>query len=50
MLVSVYGSAVFGVDAQKITIEVNIDQGIGYHLVGYPTMLSERVILELQRH
>lgn len=36
MLVSVYGSAVFGVDAQKITIEVNIDQGIGYHLVGLP--------------
>ena len=36
MLVSVYGSALFGVDAQKITIEVNIDQGIGYHLVGLP--------------
>lgn len=36
MLVSVYGSAVFGVDAQRITIEVNVDQGIGYHLVGLP--------------
>jgi magnesium chelatase family protein len=36
MLVSVYGSAVFGVDAQRITIEVNIDQGVGYHLVGLP--------------
>jgi magnesium chelatase family protein len=36
MLVSVYGSAVFGVDAQRITIEVNIDKGIGYHLVGLP--------------
>lgn len=36
MLVSVYGSAVFGVDAQLITIEVNIDKGIGYHLVGLP--------------
>ncbi|MCH1453965.1 MAG: YifB family Mg chelatase-like AAA ATPase [Flavobacteriaceae bacterium] len=36
MLVSVYGSAVFGVDAQLITMEVNIDQGIGYHLVGLP--------------
>lgn len=36
MLVSVFGSAVFGVDAQRITIEVNIDQGVGYHLVGLP--------------
>ncbi len=36
MLVSVYGSAVFGGDAQCITIEVNIDKGIGYHLVGLP--------------
>ncbi len=36
MLVYVYGSAVFGVDAQRITIEVNIDKGIGYHLVGLP--------------
>ena len=36
MLVYVYGSAVFGVDAQRITIEVNIDEGIGYHLVGLP--------------
>ena len=36
MLISVYGSAVFGVDAQRITIEVNIDKGIGYHLVGLP--------------
>ena len=36
MLISVYGSAVFGVDAQLIIIEVNIDVGIGYHLVGLP--------------
>ncbi|NQX80642.1 MAG: YifB family Mg chelatase-like AAA ATPase [Flavobacteriaceae bacterium] len=36
MLVKVYGSAVFGIDAILITIEVNIDQGIGYHLVGLP--------------
>ena len=36
MLVFVYGSAVFGVAAQLITMEVNIDQGIGYHLVGLP--------------
>ena len=36
MLVKVYGSAVFGVDATTITVEVNIDKGVGYHLVGLP--------------
>ena len=36
MLVKVFGSAVFGVEATTITIEVNIDKGIGYHLVGLP--------------
>ena len=36
MLVKIFGSAVFGIEAQTITIEVNIDQGIGYHLVGLP--------------
>lgn len=36
MLVSVYGSSVFGVEANLITIEVNIRKGIGYHLVGLP--------------
>lgn len=36
MLIKVYGSAVFGVEATNITVEVNIDSGIGYHLVGLP--------------
>ena len=36
MLVKVYGSAVFGVEATTITVEVNIDSGIAYHLVGLP--------------
>ncbi|SCX85485.1 YifB family Mg chelatase-like AAA ATPase [Flavobacterium caeni] len=36
MLTKVYGSAVFGVEATTITIEVNMDKGIGYHLVGLP--------------
>ena len=36
MLTKVYGSAVFGVDATTITVEVNIDKGIAYHLVGLP--------------
>ncbi len=36
MLVKVFGSAVFGVEATTIIVEVNIDKGIGYHLVGLP--------------
>ncbi len=36
MLIKVYGSAVFGVEATTITIEVNMDRGIAYHLVGLP--------------
>lgn len=36
MLVKVYGSAVFGIEATTITVEVNIIKGIGYHLVGLP--------------
>ena len=36
MLDKVYAAAVFGVEASIITIEVNVDKGIGYHLVGLP--------------
>ena len=36
MLVKVFGGAVFGVEATVITVEVNIDKGAGYHLVGLP--------------
>ncbi|WP_294279042.1 YifB family Mg chelatase-like AAA ATPase [uncultured Chryseobacterium sp.] len=36
MLIKIYGSAIHGVAAQTITIEVNVDTGIGYHLVGLP--------------
>ena len=36
MLKKVYASAVFGVEASTITVEVNVDAGIGYHLVGLP--------------
>jgi magnesium chelatase family protein len=37
MLTKVYGSAVFGVEATTIAVEVNIDSGgVGYHLVGLP--------------
>lgn len=36
MLVKTYGSAVHGVDARTITIEVNISDGIKYYMVGLP--------------
>lgn len=36
MLIKVYGSSVFGVEATTIVVEVNVDKGIGYHLVGLP--------------
>lgn len=36
MLVKTYSSAVFGIDATTITIEVNIGQGINFNLVGLP--------------
>ncbi len=36
MLTKVYGSAMHGVEATTITVEVNTDIGVGYHLVGLP--------------
>jgi len=36
MLAKTYGSAVYGVNASVITIEVAVGQGLGFHLVGLP--------------
>ncbi len=36
MLTKVYAAAIYGIDAHPVTIEVNVDKGIGYHLVGLP--------------
>jgi len=36
MLVKTYGSAVYGIDATTITIEVNISGGTKYYIVGLP--------------
>jgi len=36
MLVKTFGSAVYGVDAVTITVEINICQGINYFMVGLP--------------
>src|SRR5215218_2370720 len=36
MLVKAFGSAVYGVNAITITVEVNVLSGLGYHIVGLP--------------
>lgn len=36
MLIKTYGSAVHGVDAITITLEVNVGQGVSYFIVGLP--------------
>lgn len=36
MLVKTHGSAVYGINANTITVEVNIDKGVSFSLVGLP--------------
>ncbi len=36
MLIKTYGSAILGIDAITITVEVNIDMGINFFMVGLP--------------
>jgi magnesium chelatase family protein len=36
MVSKTFGSAVYGVDARTITVEVNVTQGTGFHLSGLP--------------
>jgi len=36
MLVKTFGSALQGIDATTVTIEVNVSRGISFHLVGLP--------------
>ena len=36
MLVKTFGSAVHGISATTVTVEVNISQGINFFLVGLP--------------
>jgi magnesium chelatase family protein len=54
MLVKTFGSAVHGVDATTITIEVNIDKGIKYFLVGLPDNAvkegQQRIVSALKYH
>jgi magnesium chelatase family protein len=36
MLAKIYGSALYGVDAFRVTIEVSVSKGIGYQITGLP--------------
>jgi len=36
MLVKTFGSAVYGIDATKVIVEVNVSKGVNFHLVGLP--------------
>lgn len=36
MLVKTYGSAIFGVNAHTITVEVSVDAGVNFSMVGLP--------------
>lgn len=54
MLVKLYGSAVDGVKAGTITIEVNVSKGINFHLVGLPDSAvkesQQRIVSALQNN
>jgi magnesium chelatase family protein len=36
MLAKLFGSALYGIDAFRITIEVSVSNGLGYHITGLP--------------
>ncbi|MDR2848606.1 MAG: YifB family Mg chelatase-like AAA ATPase [Bacteroidales bacterium] len=54
MLVKVFGSAVYGIQAKTITIEVNISKGVNFLLVGLPDSAvkesQQRIDSALQIH
>ena len=45
MLIRVYGAKCVGIDAVKVTGEVNIDRGIGIHLVGLADVAVKESLL-----
>src|SRR5690554_6480960 len=47
MLVKSFGSAVFGIEATTITIEVNIDKGISFILVGLPDSAVKEITVNM---
>ncbi|MDP4207334.1 MAG: YifB family Mg chelatase-like AAA ATPase [Bacteroidota bacterium] len=54
MLVKTFGSAVYGIKATTITIEVNISQGVNFYMVGLPDVAvkesQQRIESALQTH
>jgi len=36
MVAKIFGSVLHGVEAFRITVEVNVGKGLGYHLTGQP--------------
>lgn len=48
MLVKVFGSAVHGIEATTVTVEVNVVTGIGYHLVGLPDVAVRESSFRIQ--
>lgn len=54
MLIKTYGYTVQGVDAMRVTVEVNISQGINFYLVGLPDNAvkesQQRISAALKNH
>jgi hypothetical protein len=50
MLVKTFGSAVYGVDAIQITVEVNVDKGLNFHLVGLPDSAVKESQMPVRQH
>ena len=48
MLVKTFGSAVYGVNAITITVEVNVSDGIKFHLVGLPDNAVKESTLRIE--
>ena len=45
MLISVYGAKCVGIEAERVTVEVSIDKGIGIHLVGLADVAVKESLL-----
>lgn len=48
MFVKVFSSAVYGIEAKLITIEVNISQGIKYYIVGLPDVAVKESLQRIE--
>lgn len=48
MLVKTLSSAIYGISAQMITIEVNVSRGIRYHMVGLPDVAVKESLQRIE--